>query len=145
MSESILSGQPGILACPSCGQMIYSDSTKCRFCSAPIDPVTAAAGAELQKKVNDACNLAKVTRHMATAMWGLFLLGLLSGVARLAVVGLFFAVPASVLIWQIKYGSLQTTDPDYKKAQRDRWIALALWLPVGLLQLIMIAVSILIA
>lgn len=145
MSESILSGQPSILACPSCGQMIYSDSTKCRFCSAQLDPVSAAAGAELQKKVNDACNLAKVNRHMATAMWGLFLLGLIFGAARLGVVGLFFAVPVSVLVWQLKYGNLQTTDPDYKRAKRDRWIALALWLPVGFLQIFLIAVSILLA
>lgn len=145
MSESILSAQPSILACPSCGQMIYSDVTQCRFCLAAIDPVTAAAGAALQKKVNDACNLAKVTRHMATAMWGLFLLGIIFGAARLGVVGLVFAVPVSVLIWQIKYGNLQTTDPDYKKAKRDRWIALALWLPVSFLQLVFLAISILIA
>jgi len=145
MSESILSGQPDILACPGCGQMIYSDSTKCRFCSAPIDPVTAAAGAELQKKVNDACNLAKVSRHMAAAMWGLFLVGFIFGVARLAVLCLIFAVPISVLVWQIKYGSLQTTDPDYNKARRDRWIALALWLPAAILQLIVIVILILVA
>jgi len=141
MSESILSAQPSILACPSCGQMIYSDSTKCRFCSAEIDPVAAAEGAALQKKVNDACNLAKVNRHMATAMWGLFLLGFIFGAARLGVVGLFFAVPVSVLVWQIKYGNLQTADPDYKKAKRDRWIALALWLPVGLLQFVVMVLA----
>jgi uncharacterized membrane protein len=141
MSESILSAQPSILACPSCGQMIYSDSTKCRFCSAEIDPVAAAAGAALQKKVNDACNLAKVNRHMASAMWGLFLLGFVFGAARLGVVGLFFAVPVSVLVWQIKYGNLQTPDADYKKAKRDRWIALALWLPVGILQFVLLVLS----
>ncbi len=141
MSESILSAQPSILACPSCGQMIYSDSTKCRFCSAEIDPVAAVAGAALQKKVNDACNLAKVTRHMATAMWVLFLVGFVFTAGRLGVVGLFFVVPVSVIVWQIKYGNLQTTDPDYQKAKRDRWIALVLWLPVGILQFIVLALS----
>ena len=141
MSESILSAQPSILACPSCGQMIYSDSAKCRFCSAEIDPIAAAKGAALQKRVNDACNLAKVNRHMAAAMWGLFLVGFIFGAARLGVVGLFFAVPVSVLVWQIKYGNLQTTDPDYKKAKRDRWVALALWLPVGILQFVLIVLS----
>jgi len=78
---------------------------------------------------------------MAAAMWGLFLLGFIFGGARLGVVGLFFAVPVSVLVWQIKYGNLQTADPDYKKAKRDRWVALALWLPVGILQFVLIVLS----
>jgi hypothetical protein len=141
MSESILSAQPSILACPSCGQMIYSDSTKCRFCSAEIDPVAAAAGAALQKKVNDACNLAKVTRHMATSMWVFFVLGFIFGFARFGVLVLFVGVPVSLILWQIKYGRLQTTDPDFKKARRDRWIALALWLPVGILQFLVLVLA----
>jgi uncharacterized membrane protein YciS (DUF1049 family) len=141
MSESILSAQPSILACPSCGQMIYSDSTKCRFCSAEIDPVAAAAGAALQKKVNDACNLAKVTRHMATSMWVFFVLGFIFGFARFGVLVLFVGVPVSLILWQIKYGRLQTADPDFKKARRDRWIALALWLPVGILQFLVLVLA----
>ncbi len=141
MSESILSGPPSILACPSCGQMIYSDSSKCRFCSAEIDPVAAAFGAELQKKVNDACNLAKATRHMAASMWVFFALGFIFGFARFGVITLFVGVPVSFLVWQSKYRRLQTTDPDYKEAKRDLWTALALWLPVSLLQLVWFAVS----
>jgi uncharacterized membrane protein YciS (DUF1049 family) len=121
--------------------MIYSDSTKCRFCSAEIDPVAAAAGAALQKKVNDACNLAKVTRHMATSMWAFFVVGFIFGFARFGVLVLFVAVPVSLVLWQIKYGGLQTTDRDYKKARRDRWIALALWLPVGILQFVVLVLS----
>lgn len=143
MSESILSGQPSILPCPSCGQMIYSDTAKCRFCSAEIDPIAAAAGAALQKKVNDACNLAKATRHMAASMWVFFAVGFIFGFARFGVIVLFFAVPASLVLWQIKYGNLQTADPDYKKAKRDRLIALALWLPVSILQFIVIVISVL--
>jgi hypothetical protein len=84
--------------------MIYSDSSKCRFCSADIDPVAAAAGAELQAKVNNAVNLAKTTRHMAAAMWVLFLVGFIFGFARLGVVVLIFAVPISLILWQVKYG-----------------------------------------
>src|SRR6476620_7734377 len=58
MSESILSGKSGIFPCPSCGQMIYSDSETCRFCSATVDRQVAAAGSELQSRVNTACNQA---------------------------------------------------------------------------------------
>ena len=140
MSESILSADPSILPCPQCGQMIYSDSTRCRFCSAEIDPVAAAAGAAVQKQVNDACNLAKATRHMATAMWVFFVVGFIFGSARFGVIGLFFAVPVSLILWQVRYGRLQTNDPDYKRAKRDRWIALALWLPVSVLQFIFLVI-----
>lgn len=76
--SQFLSAQPSTLPCPSCGQMIYNDATKCRFCSVDIDPKTAAAGAQLQTKVNDACNHAKIIRHMATAMWVLLQLAVLA-------------------------------------------------------------------
>ncbi len=51
MSESIMSGGASILPCPKCGEMIYSDATTCRFCSAAIDPLAAEAGAKFQKQI----------------------------------------------------------------------------------------------
>lgn len=141
MSQSILSGQSSTLPCPNCGQMIYSDTTKCRFCSADIDPAAAAAGAQLQKEVNDACNYAKVIRGMAAAMWVLFAVGFIFSAGSLGVLAFFFVIPFALLVWQIKYGRLKTADPDYKKAKRDRLIAVALWLPAGLLQIGLLALS----
>lgn len=141
MSQSILSNQPSTLPCPSCGQMIYSDTTKCRFCSADIDPAVAAAGADLQAKVNNACNQAKLIRHMASAMWVLFVIGFIFSAGTLGVLALFFIIPVSLILWQIKYGSLKTLDADYKKAKRDLLIAVALWLPAGLLQFGVLALS----
>lgn len=141
MSQSILSTQTSTLPCPSCGQMIYSEATKCRFCGADIDPAAAAAGADLQDRVNDACNLAKVIRHMASAMWVLFFVGFIFGAGTLGVLSLFVIVPVLLIIWQVNYGRLKTADADYKKAKRDRLIAVALWLPAGLLQLALLAAS----
>jgi hypothetical protein len=57
--------------------MIYSDSETCRFCSATVDRQVAAAGSELQSRVNTACNQAKLLRNAAGVMWIFFLLGLL--------------------------------------------------------------------
>ena len=141
MSQSFLSTQPSTLPCPSCGQMIYSDTTKCRFCSADIDPKAAAAGAQLQAQVNNACNQAKITRHMATAMWVFLLVGLIWNGGTIGVLACFFIVPVSLILWQVKYGSIQTADPDFKRAKRDRLIAIALWLPAGLLQIALVALS----
>ncbi len=121
--------------------MIYSDSKQCRFCSADIDPKAAAEGANLQAQINDACNHAKLIRHMATAMWVLFLVGFIFTAGTIGVFAFFFIVPVSLILWQVKYGRIKTADPDFQKAKRDRLIAIALWLPAGLLQFAVTALS----
>jgi hypothetical protein len=141
MSQSILNAQPSTLPCPSCGQMIYSDSTKCRFCNAEIDPAAAAAGAALQAKINNACNQAKIIRHMAAAMWVFFLVGLIFSVGTLVVFAFFFIIPIAMLLWIVGYGRIKTADADYKRAKRDLLVAAALWLPAGILQLAVFVIS----
>jgi hypothetical protein len=101
-------------------------------------------GAQLQAQVNDACNHAKIIRHMAAVMWVLFLVSLLPFLAagRIGSFAFLFIIPVSLVLWQIKYGSLKTADPDFQKAKRDRLIAIALWLPAGLLQITVLALRI---
>jgi hypothetical protein len=41
-----------------------------------------------------------------------------------------------LLYWQVKFGGLQTSDADYKRARRDRLIALVIWLPALALELV---------
>ena len=130
MSESILSGNAGIFPCPNCGQMIYSDAEKCRFCSATIDRKAAALGAEVQARVNTACNQAKLLRNSAAVMWIFFLLGLLPFMPfGWGFTILFFVIPVWLVYWQVKFGRIQTQDADYARAKRDRLIALIIWLP----------------
>jgi hypothetical protein len=132
-----------IFPCANCGEMIYSDSSNCRFCQAPVDRQAAEAAADVQKHVNDAVNLAKWTRNVAGAMWGLVGIGLIFGVASLAATACIFLIPASLIYWQIKYEGLKTSDVDFKKTRRDRLIALLLWAPASIIQLLLIAVRIL--
>jgi hypothetical protein len=137
MSESILVGTARIFPCPNCGQIIYSDAEKCRFCSAPVDRQAAALGAEVQDRVNTACNQAKALRNSAGVMWTFFLLGLLSFMPfGWGFTGLFFVIPGWLIYWQVKFGRLQTNDADYKRAKRDRLIALLIWLPALALELL---------
>jgi len=145
MSESILFAKAGIFPCPSCGQMIYSDANKCRFCSAAVDRQAATLGAELQSRVNTAYNRAKLLRNSAGAMWTFFLLGLLPfSPFGWGFTGLFFAIPVSLIYWQVKFGGLQTSDVDYKRAKRDRLIALTIWLPALAIELASLAVRLLV-
>ena len=107
MSGLNLSQSKGILPCPACGQMIYSDAEVCRFCSAPIDRETATRGAELQKRVNDACNQAKWVRNAAGVMWLLLLLDLVFvPSAGWGYIGLFVAVPIWLITWHVRYRAL---------------------------------------
>ena len=129
MSGLTLSQNKSIFPCPHCGEMIYSDAEVCRFCSVPIDRETAARGAELQKRVNDACNQAKWLRNAAGVMWLFLLVGLFLAPMTWGYVGLFFAVPIWLIIWEVKFRGLETPDPDYQTAKRDRLVALIIWLP----------------
>jgi hypothetical protein len=137
MSGLNLSQSKGILPCPACGQMIYSDAEVCRFCSAPLDRETAIRSAHLQKRVNDACNQAKWMRNAASVMWLLLLLRVFFvPQAGWGYFGLFFGVPVWLVTWQVEFRSLETPDPDYKTAKRDWFITLIIWLPALLLEVI---------
>lgn len=127
-----------IFPCTNCGEMIYSDAPTCRFCSAPVDRQAAEAAADNQKQVNNAVNLAKWIRNTGGAMWGLVGLGLIFGVAALGATACIFLIPISLIYWQITYGRLKTADPDYTKAKRDRVIALLLWLPASLIEVLIL-------
>ena len=120
--------------------MIYSDTTKCRFCSAPVDSALATAAADNRERVNSAVNQVKWIRNMAGVMWGFLPLSAIFTVGRLAVFALFFAIPISLIYWRIRYGRLMTADPDYEKAKRDGLIALLLWLLGSLMEAIFVTV-----
>jgi len=139
---STFAPQPRILPCPSCGEMIYSDTTKCRFCEAPVDSAAAAAAADNQGKVNNACNQAKWIRNMAGAMWAFLAVSMIWGAVTIAVFVLLFLIPLSLIYWQISYGRLTTADPDYKRAKRDRLIALGLWVPAALIEVLVITAQV---
>ena len=119
----------GIFPCPSCGEMIYSDVKSCRFCSAPVDSEAAARGAHLQQQVNNACNHAKMLRHSAVSMWVMLLLSFVLGHALWAFHGLMVVIPVWLIYWQITYGKLESGDPDFKRARRDRLVASIIWAP----------------
>ena len=128
-----------IFPCTNCGEMIYSDSARCRFCSTPVDRQAAEAAADNQKKVNNAINLSKWIRNTAGVLWLLVAAGLLVGSARLGAIVLDFGIPISLISWQISFGGLKTADPDFAKTKRDRLIALLLWLGACLVQILLIA------
>jgi hypothetical protein len=109
--------------------MINDISDTCRFCSTPVDRTTAVAAADFQEKVNRACSDGSFLK--TTAMTMFIFLGL-SFVPFMPLVGygfliLLIAVPVMIIRWQVKFGGLETGDPDYRTAKRSRNLAIALW------------------
>jgi hypothetical protein len=126
----------GIFPCTNCGEMIYSDAEKCRFCSAVVDRVAAEQGAELQAQVNSACNQAKLVRNAAGVMWTFLLLSALPFLPfGWGYSIIFIGLPVWLIFWYVQYGRLETADPDYKVAKRDWKIAVFLWIPSIFFQL----------
>ena len=102
---------------------------------------TAMRGAQLQTRVNDACNQAKWMRNAAGVMWLLLLLRTLYvPSAGWGYIGVFFAIPVWLIMWQVRFRNLETPDPDYKTAKRDWLITLIIWLPASVLEVISILV-----
>lgn len=133
-----MSFSPRTFRCPNCNEMINDNMTECRYCSVPIDPAVAQLTADRQQKANQSVSDASYLRTATIAMY--VFLGL-SFVPFIPVVGLafalvFFVVVFLVIRWQVKFGSLQTSDSDYVGARKSWRISLILLIvaaPLGFL------------
>jgi len=126
--------------CPNCHEFINSGMLNCKYCSVPIDQQAASAAVELQDKVNSACNDASLVRNLAGAMWVFFFARFIPFIGIVAFVGmilLFVATPVRLIMWQVRFGGIQTEDIDYKRAKRNILVALGLWLLIIIVQLVL--------
>ena len=131
LSRKSMLTQPQTFPCPNCNEIINDSMRTCRFCAKPIDLQAAGAAAEIQGRVNRACSDASFLRTAAAAMFVLLALSIIPFISLVTYLGFiitFFVVLVLLVRWQIKFGSLQTRDVDYKRAKRLRNLALVLWL-----------------
>ena len=121
--------QPQTLPCPSCNEIINDTMEKCPHCSAQIDRQAAAAAAEAQSRVNQACSDASYLRTAAVGMWVFLGLSLVPFIPLVywGFLVTFVVVLVMFIRWQVKFGGLKTNDPDYGQAKRARNVALILW------------------
>ena len=123
--------QPQTFPCPNCNEMINDSVQICRHCSTPVDFEAAKIAAELQSKVNQACNDASYLRTAAVTIFVLLGVSLVPFIAFVGYLGslfTFFIVVVLFIRWQVKFGKLQTSDVDYARAKRQKNIALILWI-----------------
>ncbi len=130
--------QPSTFRCPNCNEMINDSMKQCPFCSVQVDPALVALMAERQEKANHAYNDASFLKIAAIAMFvflGISLIPFL-GLVYYGFLITFIVVLFLLIRWQLRYGSLLTSDKDYQTAKKSRTIALILWLvavPLGFL------------
>jgi uncharacterized membrane protein YvbJ len=114
--------------CPSCKEIISDSAEQCKYCGAPIDKGVAQFAAEVQSKVNQAYSDASYLKTAAFAMWTLLAISLVPFVPFVfyGSVFIFFALVVLIVRWQMKFSKINTADPDYQKAKRNKNIALIL-------------------
>jgi hypothetical protein len=116
--------------CPSCKEIINDRAERCKYCDAPIDKGVAQFAAEVQSKVNQAYSDASYLKTAAFALLTLLALSMLPFVPFLfyGAVIIFFVLIVLIVRWQMKFSNINTPDPDYQKAKRNKNIALVLWI-----------------
>ena len=122
--------QPQTLPCPSCNEITNDTMEKCPHCSVQIDRKAAAAAAEAQGRVNQACSDASYLRTAAVGMWVFLGLSLVPFIPLVywGFLVTFVVVLVMFIRWQVKFGGLKTQDADYAQAKRAKNVALILWL-----------------
>ncbi|HME57555.1 MAG TPA: zinc ribbon domain-containing protein [Terracidiphilus sp.] len=122
MFESIsISGAARIFQCPKCQETIDTSVKFCRFCGTPVDAGAAEEAAAVMAKVNQACSDASYLRIMAVSILVFATLSLAPIVGHLGYWGLLFllfAVPVMLVRWWIKFGKIQSIDPDFRRARQ---------------------------
>lgn len=117
--------------CPNCNEFINTDADTCRFCFAPVNRGEAEAAAEVQTKVNRACSDASYIRIVAGAMLaflGISYVPFIGGVGACGFGITVLAVPVMLLLWQSRFGKLETDDPDFTSARKTKNTAFIIWL-----------------
>ena len=135
-----------VIRCPHCKEYIDARSAHCRFCHGYIDTLTSQVSAELQQRVNNAYNEASWIRNGAGAYAifvaiRLFVPFLAIGSAVVLPI-MSIALPVMLIRWYVRFGRLQTDDPDYPRAKRNWRVALLIFLPVMIIWLVFVLLEI---
>ena len=125
MFEEVLS-----FPCPNCKEVINDRMKQCRFCGVPIDPGIARLVGENQRRVNRSFSDSGYVKGAAFLMWGLLAVSMIPLVPWVFT-GFFITFVGVVVLlvrWYVKYGDVNTSDPDYTTARNSILLALVLWL-----------------
>ena len=140
-----MDSQIQVIRCPHCKEYIDARSAQCRFCHNHIDTLTTQVAAETQERVNAAYNEASWLRNVAGAYC---IFAIVRYAAPFFAIGssivlpiMFLALPIMMIRWRVRYGRLQTDDPDFPRARSNWRFALMIWLLVSALWLLLVVLT----
>ncbi len=110
-----------VFPCPNCGETINTNMTQCNFCGIAIDRAAAEQAAAATAKVSSAVSDSSYIKIMFGVAGIFFLFRFAIIVAWLGVFGFIFfelAIPVMLIRWWLRYGRIQTSDPDFAPARR---------------------------
>jgi hypothetical protein len=122
-----------MLRCPSCNEIITADSTQCKYCSLPLDRDVLKTEVAKFEEVSNAVSQANTIQAFNA---GLIIVGILciyllvAGMSALERVYLH-AFPYAGLVWAVswfvRFGRLQSKDPDFDPARAGIKRSLLMW------------------
>ena len=127
---------PRTFRCPNCNEMINDSMKECRYCSWAVDPGVAEVIAGKQEKANQAVSDASYLRTAAIAMYVFLALSVIPflPVVSTAFLIVFVVVVVLLIRWQVRFGSLNSTDQDFQAARRSWMVSLVMMIvaaPLG--------------
>lgn len=115
-----LSSTVEVFECPKCFETINTSIRTCPFCASPIDADSAQAAGAATSRISQACSDASYLKIMSWTLFTFFLLLFLPLIGMAGYLGMWFlrfAIPVMSVRWWIKFGRIQTADPDFKRAR----------------------------
>jgi hypothetical protein len=122
-----------MLRCPACNEIITANSAECKYCSLPLNYNIISTEVIKFEKVSKAVTEANTIRsfNAALILVGLACIYLLvsggSGLRRAYIHFLPLAGLIWVISWFVRYGSLQSKDPDFEPARAQVKRSLLMW------------------
>lgn len=122
-----------MLRCPSCNEIITANTAQCKYCSAPLDPHTIREEVQKFEHVSSAVAQANTIKSFNA---GLILVAILcvyllffgrSGIQRIYIHFLPIGGLIWVISWFIRFGGLQSKDPDWEPARAAMNRSLLMW------------------
>jgi hypothetical protein len=121
MSSLSLAPTIEIFPCPTCSQTINTSMTTCPFCGTPVDTTAAASAADNFARVNRSISDASYLKIMAGCAVTFFVVMFVPFLGLLGLFGFRFleiAVPFMAIRWWVKYRTLISPDPEFRRARK---------------------------
>lgn len=128
--------------CPNCKETVNNTMELCKNCSFRLEEQVVTTAIEKQERINNAYNRASNVRILAGSMWVAFFFSFIPFIGIIGTIGFylaFIAVPVFLVIWLIRYGSVDRKEPDMNGVTRTLLTAFGLWLLYPVLYITLLA------